>query len=98
MFGIFRKEEPQSSPIDETITNLCTELQMSTAGTEEYTTILDHIGKAMKIKAETEARRLPSPDTKLIVWGNLAGIALIIAFEQKHVITTKAKDWMLRVK
>ena len=39
-----------------------------------------------------------SPDTVLIVAGNLIGILIIVAYEQKNVLTTKALNFSVKPK
>jgi len=45
------------------------------------------------IKAQTEPKR-PSPDTMLLVAGQLVGVAMIVGYERSHVITSKALQFI----
>ena len=60
---------------------------------------LDDIAKATLLMERRDALRKKgklSPDTKVIVAGNLIGIVLILAYESGHVITTKALGFIIR--
>jgi hypothetical protein len=96
MFGIFRREEP--SKYDAVIDAVISKLE--TYGTEdaEFADALDYLERLTKIEDAKRQKRKVSPDTMALVLGNLAGILLIVAYEQKHVMTTRAKEFMLRAK
>jgi hypothetical protein len=49
----------------------------------------------MKVQAETRTPRV-SPDTLVIVAGNILIVVGIVLFEQKNVITTKALSFISR--
>lgn len=96
MFGIFRREEPSKydKPIDK-----CLE-DMETFGPDdaEFEQRLGHLERLSKLKDAERQKSKVSPDTMAVVLGNLATVLAIVAYEQKHVMTTRAKEFILRVK
>ncbi len=86
MFGKFRRDE--QTIYDDPIIRILTEMDDYGPDSEEYLTLLPHLERLSKLKAETSPKRI-SPDTMVIVAGNLLGILIIVAYEQKHVMTSK---------
>ena len=84
---------PFASNRDEAIDKLIIDVtnQMETIGpdSEEYDRHLANLKKLMDMKVADKPKRV-SRDTMAIVLGNLAGILIIVAYENKHVITSKA--------
>jgi len=64
---------------------------------EETSKIVDQVTKLMKLKESNTPKR-PSPDTMILVLGNLLGIVIIIGHERANVITTKALGFVMRLK
>jgi hypothetical protein len=95
MIGIFRRVE--TSIYDEPITKVLTGMETYGPEDPEFDTLMGHLERLSKMKAEK--RRNPiSLDTVAIVTANLAGILIIVAYEQKHVIRTAATGFLLRAK
>jgi hypothetical protein len=91
----FEKEE--DNPIDREIDAVLTEMDKIGVMSEKYPVMIANLERLRTIK--TQGRRLRiSPDTMAIIAGNLVGILLIIAYEQKHVITTKGLNQLIRLK
>lgn len=96
MFGIFRKREP--SKYDEPIAKTFASLKTYDTDDAEFSDAMDYLERLNKLKdAEKHLSRF-SPDTIAIVLGNLFGILVIVAYEQKHVMTSKAMGFILRAK
>lgn len=87
MIGYFRKEEP--IVIDEQIEKLRTELNTYDVDSEEYRVALGYLERVMELKTQPRHGRV-TPDTMAHVIGTLLGIVIIVAYEQKHVMTSKA--------
>ena len=62
---------------------------------KEYSEIAENVEKLYKAKSCEKSRNV-SPDTIAVVAGNLLGIALILGYEQTHVITSKALGFVLK--
>ncbi len=95
MFGVFEKNEP--SIYDEPIQKILAEMDEYGPDSPEYSALIRHLEELSRIGAEHRSRRV-SPDTMAIVAANLAGILIIVAYERKHVLTTKAMGFILKPK
>lgn len=95
MLRRFVKE--RTSVFDEPIDRILGEMQGSDVDSEEYPKMLEHLSKLNEMKSEERRRRI-SPDTMLMVAGNLLGILIIVGYEQKHVVTSKALPFIQRTK
>lgn len=65
-------------------------LEMTNVGVldEKYPKLMVYLDRLNKMKTDNR----PSPvsrDTIILVLGNIAGILVIVAYEQKHVMTSK---------
>ena len=97
MFGKFRRGGP--SKYDAPIEKALASLETYDTDDAEFSDAMDYLERLTKLKeAEKSVVRKFSPDTLAIVLGNLAGILVIVAYEQKHVLTSKATGFILRAK
>lgn len=93
MFGFFDRMKPH--PVDLPIKQVLDEMEMSDPEAEKYSDYVDYLERLHKLKRE-ERQTLVSPDTVVVVLGNLLGILIIVGYEQKHVITSKAQQFSLK--
>jgi hypothetical protein len=87
MFNPFKREEDRQ--LDVLINRVIDDMELYGPDSEEYPRLVETLKKLYKLKAQQKPRRV-SPDTVLIVLGNILGILVIVAYEEKHVITSKA--------
>lgn len=93
---IFSNEEKRT-PVDDQIDAVLKEMDEKGVTSEEYPKLMTLLERLNKIKAQS--RRDPiSRDTIVMVAGNLMGILLIVAYEQKHVMTSKGLNYIIRPK
>jgi hypothetical protein len=64
-------------------------MQTRDGDSEDYATMLNRLERLYKLKEKNAPRQI-SPDTLLIVAGNILGILVIVAYEHSHVVTSKA--------
>jgi hypothetical protein len=87
MLRRFRKDD-EPTPIDEQIDAVLASMTTYTPDSKEYQLLLGYLERLTNLKTKT--RRQPvSPDTMALIAGNLLGILVIVAYEQKHVMTSK---------
>lgn len=96
MFGKFRREEP--SKYDKPIEKVLDDMETFGPDDSEFELRLGHLERLAKLKEAEKHQRKVSPDTMALVLGNFATVLAIVAYEQKHVMTTRAKEFILRVK
>lgn len=94
MVNIFQKKE---SEYDKLITDLVDNMELMGQDSEEYKAAMEHLERLAKLRREDRGGRV-SPDTLAVVAGNLLGILTIVAYEQKHVMVSKALGLILRSK
>jgi hypothetical protein len=95
MLRRFWKEEP--SVLDEPIGKVLTEMNTYDPETEEFRHAMEYLERLIKLKAEERPQRV-SRDTMWIVGGNLIGILIIVAYEQKHAMVSKGMGLLLKTK
>lgn len=85
----WHRELKEDTDIRRVITDLEYEMTTKDGDSEEYANMLNRLERLYKLY-EKNSRKHLSPDTKLLVAGNLVGILIIVAYEHGHVITSKA--------
>jgi len=96
MEGYLKRNET-ITPLDEQIKAVLSEMETLGVNDPEYPKMLTYLERLTTIKANN--RRNPvSYDTVALIFGNLAGILLIIVYEQKHVLTSKGFNQIIRPK
>lgn len=94
MERIVKKRE---SILDEPIAKVLTEMNTFSPETKEYQAAIDHLDRLMRMKAEERNRRI-SWDTVAIVAGGFLQVLVIVAYEQKHVMTSKGLGFVIKAK
>jgi len=95
MLTIRKPKEP--SPLETEIMRLLNEMSETEMESEEYAKLTEQFTKLYKLNAET-SRKPVSSDTLALIIANLAGIIVIIGHERANVITTKALNFLARLK
>jgi hypothetical protein len=92
MKNFFAKTNNTPDALQDAIDNLYSELAGYNADTEEYNNITDQIVKMLELqnKLNTSKSWRPSPDAIVAAAGSILGILLILNYEQKDVMTSKA--------
>lgn len=96
MFRRFFKKETDT-PLDRQIDAVLDQMKKSKVTSEEYSSLITHLERLNELKAK-ERRIRVSPDTWALVAGNLLGILLIVAYEQKHVMTSRGFTQLIQPK
>lgn len=71
--------------------------RMDIANPDETARLVDQVTKLVKCKETLDPKRI-SPDTILLVAGNLVGILLILNYEKAGVITTRALNFVMKLR
>lgn len=83
------------TPIDKQIAMVLKEMHLQRIGSEEYLALMTSLERLHELKMR-ERREPISRDTIALIAGNLMGILMIVAYEQKHVITSKGFGQVIR--
>ena len=94
MFRSPISREPSS--LDKAIDNVYDRLLNADQDSEEYPKLLQNLERLNAMK-QTASKGV-SRDTVWLVLGNLAGILIIVAYENKHVFTSKGLAQLLKLK
>lgn len=90
---IFKDDQP--TPLDQQIDVVLQEMKSKGVHSDEYPTLMSYLERLYEIKAEERPDPV-SRDTMALIAGNLMGILLIVAYEQKHVMTSKGFSQIIR--
>jgi hypothetical protein len=78
----------KSNPVDPEIDAVLLEMKKVGPAHADYPELIKHLKELNVMKAQAARPRI-SLDTVLVVAGNLLGILIIVAYEEKHTLTSK---------
>lgn len=96
MFGRTPKDD-DTELLKPAMTRILAEMEMYGPDSPEYPKLLKRLEKLMKMR-KLKNNRWPSADTLVLAGANVLGILIIVSYEHVHVVTTKAKDYVLNLK
>jgi hypothetical protein len=92
-----KKPKREATKLEETLDQLMLEMSYVPCDSDEYAQMTDQLQKLYSLK-ETDSKSRLSPDTLAIVAANLAGIVMIVGFERANILTSKAINFLLKLK
>lgn len=95
MFGREAKLGPNA--LDCTIERVLNSMHEYGTDSPEYPTLLSYLERLIKLKTEDRPARV-SRDTLATVGGNLMVVLVIVMYENKHVMVSKALGFILKPK
>jgi hypothetical protein len=96
-----RVPKDESHPLDEPIDNLTRSLAGMTEGEEVHTQAVASLKILMELRnADKAEKRKPpvSPEVVVAAGAHILGIAMILGFEQRHVLTSKAMAFVPKIR
>lgn len=95
MFG--RKVKAETVKLDVAVIRILDDMDTYGPDSKEYPELLSHLERLTKLR-NGERFRLSkiNPDTVVLAAGNILGILVIVAYEQKHVMTSKGLGFILK--
>lgn len=87
----------RTAGLEEVIATATQELKGHDAHSAQFATIVDQLTKLHAIQDKKSSNRV-SKDTLAVVAGNLAGIVLILHYEQLHPVVSKALSFAGKLK
>lgn len=93
MFG----KQNKTDKLDEVVDRILEEMSMYGPETEEYQKLMKQLNKVYKLKADVAKKRV-SPDTVVLAVANLLGILIIVAWEERRIISSKAMSLLIKAK
>lgn len=86
--------QEQKSIYDEPIEKVLLEMKEAGSDSPQFAEQLALLERLASMKEKTKSIMKVSPDTVAIVAGNLLGILIIVAYEQKHPMTSKGLNYI----
>lgn len=86
---MFTRKSNTVTGLNEAIDALHLAMADSLPYSPEYSDMTDQLIKLYTLR-DTVSSKGVSPDTLALIFGNLAGIFVIVGYEQAHVVTSKA--------
>lgn len=82
-------------PMEHQINAVLEEMERVGVASEEYPKLMTYLERLNDVKMKQHQNRM-SRDTIAVVVGNLLGILIIVAYEQRHVITSRGFTQIIR--
>ena len=87
----FKKASKFDQPIDKILDEMARVQQDS----DEYSDLLKRLDKLSELQLREQSNKVTA-DTVWMVAGNIVGILVIVAYEQKHVMASRGMNFILR--
>lgn len=94
MIGTAKRQENKKFSI--AMDQLLNEIITYGPDSPEYPVLLKQLKQISKLRTASSPTKRVSPDTVVLAAGNLAGILVIVAYEQKHVMVSAAQKFLLK--
>ena len=95
---MFQRKKPiEKSELEQAISEVLFEMHGFGSESDEYAQQVDQLVKLHALK-ECEVPQRVSKDTMLIVAGNIVGILLILTYERANVVTSKALNFLFKLR
>lgn len=94
---MFNRKPPENTRLEKVIDVLLDRMADYDADDAEYPKMLEQLIKLYKLK-EIDSQKRVSPDTLILVAGNLVGIVLILGYEKANVITSRAIGFVMKLR
>lgn len=91
------KARREKSGLEEEIDRVLAKMEDLDPHHPDYVKMVEQLGKLHKLKEDEKPSRV-SPDTIVVAGANLLGVLIIVGHERAHVVTSRAKDFMLKLR
>lgn len=92
-----RQQSAEDKKLADLIDSVMNDMASYGPDSPEYPALVEHLQRLNELKTKDRPKRI-SPDTMALVAGNLIGILIIVAYEQKHVMTSKSLNFIMKPK
>lgn len=92
-------QEPavEKSGLEKAIDSVLIEMAELESSADDYAKMVNQLSKLYSLK-EIDSKKRVSPDTMATVAANLIGIILIVGHERVHIITSKALNFVMKLR
>ena len=97
---MFAKKTPtrELQDLDKLIESVYSDLAGFTSDEDEFDKQTNQLQKLLRLRAELAPQTRVSPDVLATVAANLFGIAMILGYEHAHVVTSKALQFVTKLR
>lgn len=93
---MFNKKN-QDPKLDVMIDRIMLEMENHEGTSEDFNRLMAQLERLTTLK-EKNLHASVSPDTKAVIAANLAGILMIVSHERAHVVTSKAVNFLMKLR
>ena len=93
----YSKKPVEKTELEQAISEVLFELHGFGSESDEYAQMVDQLTKLHALKECEKPARI-TPDTLLLVGGNILGIFLILTYERANVVTSKALNFLFKLR
>lgn len=100
LFTVKKVNPEEPTKLEKVLDDLLDLMLETDTNSEEYAKMADLLVKLYKLKEvdiNATAKKRLSPDTLAVVFGNLAGILLVLGYEQVGVVSSKAFGLVMKL-
>jgi len=94
---MFHSKSSEKSGLETEIDNILSAMKGHETHTDEYAACAERLETLYNLKDVDKSDRI-KPDTLVIVGGNIAVALMIIAFEQKNIVTSKVLSFLTQTR
>lgn len=94
---MFNSKSREETGLEKAIDGLLSEMKGFTADTKEYAAMADQLVKLYELKDIDKPERV-KPDTLAIIAGNLLVAVVIVTYESKNILTSKALSFLQKTR
>lgn len=87
----------EPSGLDKAIDQILAEMQGFTCDDDTYDKMTDQLVKLHALKTNEKCERI-SKDTLAIIAGNLAVAVIVVAYEQRSIVTTRVGQFLMKAR
>jgi len=96
---MFKKDPPRElQDLDRLIESVYSDLAGFTSDSEEFDKMSDQLKKLLELRTKIAPQTRVSPDVLATVGANLLGIIVILGYEHAHVVTSKALQFVMKLR
>ena len=91
----WRKPKEADLKLEKAMNRVLNEMESFGTDSPNYPNLLAHLEKLTKLQKANEKPRV-SPDQMALVIGNILVVLTIVAYEQKHVMSSRSSSYTLK--
>lgn len=95
---MFNRTPKSENLLETAIANLHAEMASFDGESEEYDRCTDQLTKLYKLRELNNSKWHVNPDTLVLAIANILGIGMIVGHERAHVVTSAARNFIMKLR